>query len=79
MKNVWSSDFKRLCNPQTDSSLDENFNQQALNRKDHLGRHMLDPLYQSNADLNRQIDINEVRCVVYKAKTGRSAGIDELP
>lgn len=79
MKNVWSTDFKRLCNPQTDSSFDENFNQQALNHKDHLGRHMLDPLYQSNADLDRQIDINEVRCVVKKAKTDRSAGIDELP
>lgn len=55
------------------------FKQQVLNHKDHLERRMLDPLYQSNADLNRQIDINEVRCVVNKAKAGKSAGIDELP
>lgn len=83
MKDVWSNDFKLLYNPQTDSSFDENFKQQVLNHKDHLERRMLDPLYQSNADLNRQIDINlminEVRCVVNKAKAGKSAGIDELP
>lgn len=40
---------------------------------------MLDPLYQSNTDLNRQIDIIEVRCVVNKSKANKSAGIDELP
>lgn len=53
MKDVWSNDFKLLYNPQTDSSFDENFKQQVLNHKDHLERRMLDPLYQSNADLNR--------------------------
>lgn len=79
MKDVWSNDFKLLYNPQTDSSFDENFKQQVLNHKDHLERRMLDPLYQSNADLNRQIYINEVRCVVNKAKAGKSVGIDELP
>lgn len=40
---------------------------------------MLGPLYQSDTDLNRQIDIMEVRCVVNKWKANKSAGIAELP
>lgn len=40
---------------------------------------MLGPLYQSNTDLNRQINIIEVRCVVNKSKADKSAGIYELP
>lgn len=79
MKEMWSTDFRLLYNPQMDSLFDENFKQQALNHTDHLERCMLDPLCQPNADLNRQIDLNEVRYVVNKVKTGRSVGIDYLP
>lgn len=40
---------------------------------------MLDPLYESNAQLNYEISIQEVSRVVIAAKNKSSAGIDSIP
>ena len=56
----------------------DEFITQAKSHKEHVERLMLDPLYEPNAYLNRQIDLNEVREIVQKSKAGKSPGIDEL-
>jgi hypothetical protein len=40
---------------------------------------MQDPLYQSNVILNRNVTVEEVRCIVMKTKNGKSPGVDQLP
>ncbi len=40
---------------------------------------MRDPLYTQNTDLNKTIDLDEVRKVVNKSKLGKACGTDELP
>ena len=40
---------------------------------------MLDPLREHNPDLNRPIEINEVKSVVIKSKNGKSSGFDDIP
>ncbi len=40
---------------------------------------MQDPLYVTNVELNRPIELAEVEKMVKKAKAGKSAGIDAIP
>ena len=79
IKEVWTDAFQQLYNPKDNNSFDDEFITQAKSHKEHVERLMLDPLYEPNAYLNRQIDLNEVREVVQKSKAGKSPGIDELP
>ena len=44
-----------------------------------MENNMLDPLREHNPDLNRPIEINEVKRVVIKSKNGKSTGIDDIP
>jgi hypothetical protein len=39
---------------------------------------MLDPLYEPNVDLNRQLELHEIRDIVQRSKSGKATGIDEL-
>lgn len=40
---------------------------------------MLDPLWEENTTLNHNFTLDEIRRVVMKAKSGKSAGIDNIP
>lgn len=40
---------------------------------------LLDPLYDNNGELNRQIELGEIIRVLKKAKNNKSAGLDQIP
>ena len=40
---------------------------------------MNDPLYEPNVQLNSNVTIDEVACVIQKSKSGSACGYDELP
>lgn len=79
LKQKWKSEFSNLYNPNTDSSFDSEFRNTAIIQKHAFEQNMLDPLYISNSELNKTIDINEIRNIVLKNKDGKSTGIDQLP
>ena len=44
-----------------------------------LENNMNDPLYEPNVQLNSNVTIDEVACVIQKSKSGSACGYDELP
>ena len=44
-----------------------------------LENNMNDPLYESNVQINSNVWIDEVACVIQKSKSGSACGYDELP
>ena len=70
----------KLSNPLTgDNDYDETFLQHAKESVSFMENNMLDPLREHNPDLNRPIEINEIKRVVIKSKNGKSTGIDDIP
>ena len=40
---------------------------------------MLDPLYESNSELNHNISLEEIKHIIMKTKNGKSTGINNIP
>jgi hypothetical protein len=76
----WKQDFSNLYNnfakpdPENDRFREEIQHSNILKEQN-----MLDPLYDSNYDLNCNIHQEEVRKTVMKAKNRKAAGVDYLP
>ena len=77
--NRWKTDFENIYNNESVDDFDSAFQREALSHKRLLEDRMLDPLYDSNAELNRNISFEELEKVLLKAKNGKSVGIDQIP
>ena len=77
--NCWKTDFETIYNNDSFDSFNSEFQREALSHKRLLEDRMLDPLYESNAELNRNISFSEIEKVLLKAKNGKSVGIDQIP
>ena len=77
--NRWKTDFENIYNNESVDDFDSAFQREALPHKRLLEDRMLDPLYDSNAELNRNISFEELEKVLLKAKNGKSVGIDQIP
>ncbi len=75
---TWENEYKNLLNS-NDGIFDDDFLADIQSTKAHLEQNMQDPLYTQNTDLNKTIDLDEVRKVVNKSKLGKACGTDELP
>ena len=75
----WKTDFENIYNNESVDDFDSAFQREALSHKRLLEDRMLDPLYDSNAELNRNISFEELEKVLLKAKNGKSVGIDQIP
>ena len=58
--NQWKTDFENLYRHDDNNTFDSHFQNEALSHKKLLAENMLDPLYESNHDLNQNISIREV-------------------
>ncbi len=76
--NRWKADYCHLLNDNP-GEYDNVFYENIKTAKEHQEREMQDPLYDMNADLNKSIELHEVKKMVDKAKTGKSAGVDGIP
>ena len=76
--NKWKTDFSNLLNDNA-GIYDDRFKAEVLSNKSHMERGMLDPLYVSDIDLNRPIEIDEVRKAVGRTKNGKAMGTDSIP
>ena len=63
----------------SDNTFDSHFQSEALSHKALLEDNMLDPLYESNVDLNQNISIQEIERVITNAKNGKATGINNIP
>ncbi|XP_062589588.1 uncharacterized protein LOC134251217 [Saccostrea cucullata] len=80
VQNVWKSEFSNLYNPlPTDTVYNDTFLQQAVELVNFMESNMLDPLREHNPQLNRSIELWEVKDVILKSKNGKSPGVDEIP
>ncbi len=76
--NKWKTDFDNLY--KTDSkTFDNNFYNEIKALLRNSENSMNDPLYVSNAFLNRNISIDEVSKVVDRLKNNKAPGIDKIP
>ena len=75
----WKHDFYNLYNCKEESDFDEVHNDCAKVHKLLLENNMNDPLYELNVQLNLNVTIDEVTCVIQKSKSGSACGYDELP
>ena len=64
--NCWKTDFENLYNNDSFDSFNSEFQREALSNKRLLEERMLDPLYESNAELNRNISFLEIEKVLLK-------------
>ncbi len=76
--NKWKSDYFSLYNDKS-NEFDDSFLNDILESKEHMERRMKDPLYTTNPDLNRAIELHEVKKVVDKAKYNKAVGTDGIP
>ena len=60
-------------------NFDDAFKNNIVNAKSHMERGMQDPLYNVNENLNRPINVEEVKKAVTKAKNGKAMGTDNIP
>ena len=77
--NCWKTDFEKIYNNDSFDSLNSEFQRKALSHKRLLEDRILDSLYESNAELSRNISFSEIEKVLLKAKNGKSVGIDQIP
>ena len=75
----WKHDFYNLYNCKEESDFDEVDYDRAKVHKLLLENNMNDPLYEPNVQLNSNVTIDEVACVIQKSKSGSACGYDELP
>ena len=79
MLETWKNDFEKLYNNDENNTFNDDFHREALSHKLLLEDRMLDPLYDSNMELNHNKDISEIERLVMMAKNGKSVGIDCIP
>ena len=72
-------DFENLYNIDADNNFSSDFHRHALSHKSLLEDRMLDPLYDSNRELNYNINLAEIERLVMNAKNGKSVGTDSIP
>ena len=78
--NQWKTDFENLYkNNDGENTFDSHFQNEALAHKTVLEDNMLDPLYESNSDLNQNISMQEIEKIIMNAKNEKSSGIDNIP
>ena len=77
--NRWKTDFQNLYRNDDENAFDIQFQNEALSHKTVLEENMLDPLYESNTDLNQNISLQEIQKVIMNAKNGKSSGVDNIP
>ena len=77
--NQWKTDFENLYKNDDGNSFDTQFHNDALSHKQFLEENMLDPLYESNRDLNQNISMQEIETIIRHTKNGKSSGIDNIP
>ena len=76
----WQSDFKHLYNlTENADKFDDEFLEECKNLKTHLENNMLDPLFEHNIFLNRDLSIEEIKNCVNKTKNNKATGLDEIP
>ena len=75
---IWRRDFEHLYNNEANALFNSDIHRHALSHKLLLEDRMLDPLYESNHDLNHNITLIEIQRLVMNAKNGKSAGIDNI-
>ena len=75
----WMTDFKNLYNNQPGGNLDDTFINEVKKANNLNEMTMMDPLYDPNIELKRNLTLEEVTVVVMKSKNKKSAGIDKLP
>ena len=72
-------DFECLYNNDKANNFDFHFQREALSHKAVLEDNMLDPLYESNTELNQNIGMEEIEKMVMNTKNWKSTGIDSIP
>ena len=79
--NIWKSSFESLFqNKDIDESLESKVRARILDDSIYLNQlRMVDPLYEEISNLNRNIELEEVKKAVDKSKRRKAVGIDMLP
>ena len=75
----WKSEFEKLYNNEGSDEFDTDFHRQCLSHKHLLEDRMLDPLYESNGELNYNVSLEEIDRIIMNSKNGKSTGIDKIP
>ena len=75
----WRQDFRDLYNCDNNQDFDDNHYEQTKLHKLLLENNMNDPLYEPNHDLNTNITVYEITCILKTAKRGSACGIDDIP
>ena len=73
--NQWKTDFENLYKNDDDNSFDTQFHNDALSHKQFLEENMLDPLYESNRDLNQNIRVNIYFCNHFKGLVVKNSNV----
>ena len=69
--NRWKNDFEKLYRNENDNAFDSHFQNEALSNKTVLEDNMLDPLYESNSELNQNISLQEIQRIIMNAKNSQ--------
>ena len=77
--NKWKMDFECFYNNDKENNFDSHFQREALSHKAVLEDNILDPLYESNTELNQNMSMEEIEKIVMNTKNGKSTGIDSIP
>ena len=76
--NKWVHDYKTLYLNENDC-YDDDFLVQCTQNLNVKECNITDPLYISNAELNKNIELGEIMAVLKNAKNNKSTGIDQIP
>ena len=74
----WKTDFELLFWG-ANNNIDRTFLERANTFKTSIEREMTDPLYKNENEMNHNININEVRRIILKAKNSKATGDDQIP
>ena len=73
------SEFEKLYNNEGSDEFDTDFHRQCWSHKRLLEERMLDPLYESNGELNYNVSLEEIDRIIMNSKNGKSTGVDKIP
>ncbi len=79
VKMKWQNDFKELYNVVDKDLYDERFYNESVIHKTLLEQNLLDPLYECNGTLNRNLSYAKVEKAVLKSKNKKAVGHDNIP
>ena len=81
MIDIWRKEFSNLYNglSSDESGFDQNHYTIANSHKQTLELNMMDPIYNTNEQLNEDISLEEVTRVVMSARSLSATGTDKLP